>query len=86
VRAKERTALTVLALSRSCSEDKVRLVEELLVSYGLESYRQDKPLLAALSNPLLQAVTKEQVFNTMTSLKLRVVSSIPSALMNPYGS
>lgn len=57
----------------------------MLRSFGLESFAKDKNLVTALTNPSLRSYSKSEVIELIDSLQLQIVSTIPTALMNPYG-
>lgn len=66
------------------SQNKVKLVKEMLISYGLETFAEDETLHIALSNPNLTSFTKSKLLELFNSHHLKVISWLPTAIMNPY--
>ena len=62
------------------------VVENILITNSLEDYAKDPLLVAALSLPNLRAFSKSEAEAVVVDSGLSVLSWLPTATMNPYGT
>lgn len=58
----------------------------MLISYGLDTFSEDESLTSALSNPNLKSFRKSELTELFSSQDYKVLSWIPTAIIDPYSN